>query len=348
MTSALSRTQQKKLDRYRQQATPFQNQTIFRQIERKYKARFPPPDYGDLADPHNHPDDAQLIPLHLVHQPQHLCPLFGTHEKQQTAYTLERIPGLVILPHILSPDTQRRLVMQIMQEYARSPNKCNLDAHYTLPEQGLWNMLESDASLGTTTTFSDDQNASISIKDMLKRMRWTTVGYQYDWSTKTYPSEQSTHLPPDLVDMTRAIVSCIDGATTDHASIPIYAYPGDHYLPEAGVINYYHLKDTLTAHVDQSELNMDAPLVSFSIGHSCVFLIGSEDPNEEPIALKLSSGDAIVMRGPCRKALHGVPRILEDTCPAYFSPSEWPQHGDLWHDYMSNVRINVNVRQVCQ
>lgn len=34
------------------------------------------------------------------------------------------------------------------------------------------------------------------------------------------------------------------------------------YCPQAGIVNFYQIRDTLTAHVDRSELNMEAPLVS--------------------------------------------------------------------------------------
>jgi alkylated DNA repair protein alkB family protein 1 len=36
------------------------------------------------------------------------------------------------------------------------------------------------------------------------------------------------------------------------------------YTPDGGVINFYQLKDSLTAHIDQSEVDAVRPLVSFS------------------------------------------------------------------------------------
>jgi alkylated DNA repair protein alkB family protein 1 len=344
----LSRTQQKKLEKLKQQnGDNFPNQTAFRQRERAYKTRVPPPDYSQVISLDG--SDERLIPLCLTRCPHQLCEQFGARETPQTAYTLRQVPGLVVLPQILSPRAQRSLIMHILRQEARPPNTSNLDAHYVMPEGGVWACVERDTVRGTQTRIPRKHNTgeTLEAREALRHMRWTTMGYQYDWSAKTYPSTQTTALPLCLVDMTRAIVASIDEARAP--GVPIYHYAGDVYHPEAGVVNYYHDRDTLTAHVDHSEQNMDAPLVSFSLGNACVFLIGSEDLSDEPVALRLSSGDALVMRGPCRRAYHGVPRILEDTSPSYFAASEWedPQHlGQLWASYASKVRINVNVRQV--
>ena len=63
----------------------------------------------------------------------------------------------------------------------------------------------------------------------------------------------------------------------------------------------------------------------------------------------LRSGDIIVMSGPaCRRAYHGVPRILEGTLPAYLE--EGTDIDDRlstpYARYMNTTRININVRQV--
>ena len=42
-----------------------------------------------------------------------------------------------------------------------------------------------------------------------------------------------------------------------------------------------------------------------SFGCSCVFLIGTDSVEDEPIAIQVNSGDVLVMRGPCRTAFHG-------------------------------------------
>ncbi len=55
------------------------------------------------------------------------------------------------------------------------------------------------------------------------------------------------------------------------------------------------------------------------------------------------------MSGPaCRRAYHGVPRILEGTLPAYLDEGATVTE-DMWAPYaryMRTARININVRQV--
>lgn len=35
------------------------------------------------------------------------------------------------------------------------------------------------------------------------------------------------------------------------------------FKAEAAIVNYYHMKSTLSAHTDHSEVNLEAPLFSF-------------------------------------------------------------------------------------
>ena len=70
-------------------------------------------------------------------------------------------------------------------------------------------------------------------------------------------------------------------------------------------MNFYSTKDSLMAHQDKSELNEDAPLISFSLGNACIFLMGGSSLEEEPVPLMLHSGDVVIMHGSGRKAFHG-------------------------------------------
>jgi alkylated DNA repair protein alkB homolog 1 len=49
------------------------------------------------------------------------------------------VPGLVLLPSFVSPGEQRDLVRWSLRDQARYPNDTNLDIHYHLPKDGLWN-----------------------------------------------------------------------------------------------------------------------------------------------------------------------------------------------------------------
>ncbi|KAJ3034770.1 hypothetical protein HDU99_010668 [Rhizoclosmatium hyalinum] len=152
--------------------------------------------------------------------------------------------------------------------------------------------------------------------------------------------DRPVEFPPDLDAMTRAVIESVQGIT---------GYTKEQYKSEAGIVNFYQMPDALMAHQDRSEVNMEAPLVSFSLGHSCIFVIGTEsreDRDPLPISLVLRSGDVIVMSGASRKCFHGVPRIIPNTLPAHLAndlgDDEWPVFGD----FLSTARININVRQI--
>jgi len=103
------------------------------------------------------------------------------------------------------------------------------------------------------------------------------------------------------------------------------------------------------AHIDKSELCPTSPLVSLSLGCSAIFLIGGNTRQVEPIPILLRSGDVLIMAGPkCRRAFHGVPRILEGSCPTHLMESEEEEakEWDPYAQFLKTTRINVNVRQV--
>ncbi|KAG1473558.1 hypothetical protein G6F56_000885 [Rhizopus delemar] len=182
--------------------------------------------------------------------------------------------------------------------------------------------------------------------ELVRKLRWVTLGYQYHWPTKTYHLDRRYPFPEDVAEFTKAVVYAIENVGYDDGKEAWKnEYKGDDFVAEAGVINYYQYRDTLMGHVDRSELNMEAPLVSLSLGHSCIYLIGGATRETVPTPLLLRSGDIIVMTGPCRKAFHGVPLIIENSLPEYLSNEEDPDY-KLFGDFMSTSRINLNIRQV--
>ncbi len=63
-------------------------------------------------------------------------------------------------------------------------------------------------------------------------------------------------------------------------------------------------------HQDRDEEALRAPVVSLSLGDTCVFRFGGTSRKNPTRTIKLNSGDAIVLSGPSRLAFHGVDRIL--------------------------------------
>lgn len=141
------------------------------------------------------------------------------------------------------------------------------------------------------------------------------------------------------------------------------------------------LQSTMGGHVDDAELDLSLPLVSLSLGLSAVFLFGGPTRDDPPEAIWLHSGDAIVVTGEARLCYHGVPRIMEGSCPKHLlDPERYTEHSQRSRDaaitphvdgedeegaeerpgalaagdpatlveYLSSARININVRQLAR
>lgn len=65
-------------------------------------------------------------------------------------------------------------------------------------------------------------------------------------------------------------------------------------------------------HQDRDEEDFTAPVVSLSLGASCIFRWGPARGGKTQ-SLELASGDALVLAGAARLAYHGVARILPGT-----------------------------------
>jgi len=98
-------------------------------------------------------------------------------------------------------------------------------------------------------------------------------------------------------------------------------------------------------HVDRSEMSATTPLVSISIGRPAIFLIGGRTRDVKPTPILLRSGDVVILAGGCRRAFHGVPRILEEQEAPTFLTEEEPGWR-AFAQYIKSTRININVRQV--
>jgi DNA oxidative demethylase len=80
--------------------------------------------------------------------------------------------------------------------------------------------------------------------------------------------------------------------------------------PEACLINFYDAEARMGLHQDRDELDLAAPVLSLSLGDSCIFRWGGTTRGGKTRAVELISGDAVLLAGPARLAFHGVSRIL--------------------------------------
>ncbi|MEU6225612.1 alpha-ketoglutarate-dependent dioxygenase AlkB [Streptomyces sp. NPDC047042] len=84
---------------------------------------------------------------------------------------------------------------------------------------------------------------------------------------------------------------------------------------DIALINFYDADARMGMHRDSDEKS-DAPVVSLSLGDTCLFRFGNTETRTRPYTdVELRSGDLFVFGGPSRLAYHGVPRVYEDTAP---------------------------------
>jgi alkylated DNA repair protein (DNA oxidative demethylase) len=110
------------------------------------------------------------------------------------------------------------------------------------------------------------------------------------------------------------------------AWMDLAGYPA---LPDACLVNFYDASAHMGLHQDRDEEDFAAPVLSLSLGDSCIFRFGGTQRRGKTQTIKLTSGDALVLGGAARLAFHGVDRILPG------SSSLLPQGG----------RINLTLRQ---
>lgn len=87
-----------------------------------------------------------------------------------------------------------------------------------------------------------------------------------------------------------------------------YALP-----PQACLINFYDVNAKMGLHQDRDEKDLSAPVLSVSLGETCLFRIGGLERSGRTRSFKLESGDVLVLGGQSRMRFHGVDKIYPGT-----------------------------------
>ncbi|WP_055533204.1 alpha-ketoglutarate-dependent dioxygenase AlkB family protein [Streptomyces graminilatus] len=99
---------------------------------------------------------------------------------------------------------------------------------------------------------------------------------------------------------------------------------------DIALINFYDAAARMGMHRDSDERS-DAPVVSLSLGDTCLFRFGNTETRTRPYTdVELRGGDLFVFGGASRLAYHGVPRVYEGTAP--------PESG------LTRGRLNITLR----
>ncbi|MBU2741045.1 MULTISPECIES: DNA oxidative demethylase AlkB [Acidithiobacillus] len=100
------------------------------------------------------------------------------------------------------------------------------------------------------------------------------------------------------------------------------------FTPDACLVNVYVPGARMSLHQDKDEQDMDAPIVSISLGLPATFLFGGAQRRDKVKRIFVEHGDVLVWGGPARLRYHGVAPI---------KPGEHPLVGAR--------RINLTLRK---
>ncbi|MEV6785350.1 alpha-ketoglutarate-dependent dioxygenase AlkB [Streptomyces sp. NPDC051098] len=214
-------------------------------------------------------------------------------------------PGAVHVPGWLPLEGQRELV-EACRSWARGPVPLR---HTALPGGGV--MSVQTVCLG-----------------------WHWQPYRYTRTADDVNGARVSPFPDWLVELGRAAVQAAYGEGgaygRDRAEGDDVAASAE-YTPDTALINFYEGSARMGMHQDKEERS-GAPVVSLSIGDSCVFRFGNTETRGRPYRdVELVSGDLFVFGGPARFAYHGVPKVYPGTAD--------PATG------MSGGRLNITLRE---
>jgi len=291
-------------------------------------------DFRDVIDLHDfkHDSDANTQRVFEV-EPKIKSSQLGADAKM---FGFRDIEGLFVIRAALSPAAQLLWARICLTDYSKVQHT-NLTNLYGAQED-LWHKACAQDSL-----------------QGLDKLRWSSLGYHYDWTARTYSEHNHSAFPKELA------LFCDEMAQVAGYTV----------RSEAAIINYYPSSSCMGAHLDDAEFTQSHPIISLSLGITAIFLIGGPTKATKPTALFLKSGDVVIMGGKSRLAYHGVPRLIENTLSATLdkalqelvqetaagSASTEAKAGDdlfalryphwtLVHKYLKSNRINANVRQV--
>ncbi|MDQ0318258.1 alkylated DNA repair protein (DNA oxidative demethylase) [Pararhizobium capsulatum DSM 1112] len=118
-------------------------------------------------------------------------------------------------------------------------------------------------------------------------------GYRYQ-AQHPETGEPWPAIPDQLLDLWRDVAGC-------------------EKMPEACLVNFYTDSARMGLHQDKDEQDLQSPVVSVSLGDTCLFRVGGCERSDPTTSFKLSSGDVVVLGGEGRLAYHGVDRIYPAT-----------------------------------
>jgi len=111
---------------------------------------------------------------------------------------------------------------------------------------------------------------------------------------------------------------------------------GYHAPPEACLVNYYAPDAKMGLHQDRDEEDLEAPVLSVSLGDRARFRLGGTSRGGKTSSFEISSGDILILEKQSRLAFHGIDKIYPNTSQLLNGYAAFPNGG----------RVNLTMRRV--
>lgn len=115
-----------------------------------------------------------------------------------------------------------------------------------------------------------------------------------------------------------------------------YELTGYHAPPQACLINYYAAGAKMGMHQDRDEDDLDAPVLSISLGDRARFRLGGTTRGGKTSSFEISSGDVLILEKQTRLAFHGIDKVYANSSQLMNTSAAFPNGG----------RLNLTLRRV--
>lgn len=336
----------------------------FKQAHMRYRRRPNDPNYvGDVCEMIDF--EINRSDERILHIPS---PTLPTSFSENTViysgplYSLVSYPGFLMAPNALSPKLQLLLAYSALSTYCEFPHRTNLECASHDGNSTLWEQWKESRSFIPSTS-KQSNNRSI------QKLSWSTIGYHYNWTQRSYNLNEQSPMPLEL----HQLASLLAFSARHRHDSSITSLP---YEATAGIVNFYRFKSVMGGHRDDLESALHQPVISVSVGSPAVFLFGGPSLNDSPVLpIVVRPGDVMLFGGVCRLNYHSMARLLpqkimsfmrdcnphqlqvehvSDKCnlsleqrkKALFEDENGVLELSALEDYLSQHRININLRQV--
>lgn len=276
-------------------------------------------DTGLVYDPYN--NDTESITIDLWDQ-------------QKQLIAIPSYDGAFIIRDALDRKQQIEILLHTLVDLLSSNNNTNLHCHHNDIDindmmTDIWSNSNDyiDQMIGNT-------NEHMNKDTVLSKIRWITLGYQYNWTLRSYNRDEHVCFPAKLGNICKELNESASNVTKFKLDV------------QAAIINFYQSNSIMGGHQDDAEITKNHPVLSLSIGSPCIFLLGGFHREEHPLSIILRSGDVLFMGGKARLRIHGVPKVfIEEGPPLYLQPSSVSDNENIHYcncDMFLDIRNDTN------